>query len=217
MKHSEWAVIYKNEAALSFRQITNCSFSSSKWTEINGLSDFKHGDSDLLRDLSGPVETCGWMLRLVETCKDLFWSFESFKRPSKTYWDLLRPVGVCWDLLMPVNSGWDLSSPFEALRRLSRPVETCWDLLWPGETCWDLLRPVINRKGAFVHNFWFPATFISDKFWSDSRLRRSHNFWWHFRLSDTFGDTFSSIAWSSDTFGDTFWSIPIWRHFLLHQ
>ncbi len=30
------------------------------------------------------------------------------------------------------------------------------------------------RKSAFVHNFWFPATFITDKFWSDSQLRRSH-------------------------------------------
>ena len=50
----------------------------------------------------------------------------------------------------------------------------------------------IKKKSAFVHNFWFPATFITDKFWSDSRLRRSRNFWWHFRSSDTFGDTFSS-------------------------
>jgi hypothetical protein len=32
----------------------------------------------------------------------------------------------------------------------------------------------INKKSALVHNFWFPATFITDKFWSDSRLRRSH-------------------------------------------
>ncbi len=68
--------------------------------------------------------------------------------------------------------------------------------------------PFINRKSAFVHNFWFPATLITDKFWSDSRLRRSHNFWWYFRSSDTFGDTFSSIAWSSNTFGDTFASTP---------
>jgi hypothetical protein len=59
----------------------------------------------------------------------------------------------------------------------------------------------INRKSAFVHNFWFPATFINDKFWSDSRLRRSHR-------GDVLGDTFSSIDWSSDTFGDTFdWAI----------
>ena len=32
----------------------------------------------------------------------------------------------------------------------------------------------INRKSTFVHNFWFPATFINDKFWSDPPLRRSH-------------------------------------------
>ena len=32
----------------------------------------------------------------------------------------------------------------------------------------------INKKSTFIHNFWFPATFITDKFWSDSRLRRSH-------------------------------------------
>jgi hypothetical protein len=32
-----------------------------------------------------------------------------------------------------------------------------------------------NRRVAFVHNFWFPATFITDKFWSDPRLQRSHH------------------------------------------
>ena len=31
-----------------------------------------------------------------------------------------------------------------------------------------------NRRVSHVHNFWFPATFITDKFWSDPRLWRSH-------------------------------------------
>ena len=31
-----------------------------------------------------------------------------------------------------------------------------------------------NKRVAFIHNFWFPATFISDKFWSDPQLQRSH-------------------------------------------
>ena len=31
-----------------------------------------------------------------------------------------------------------------------------------------------DKRVAFVHNFWFPATFITDKFWSDPPLRRSH-------------------------------------------
>ncbi len=31
-----------------------------------------------------------------------------------------------------------------------------------------------NRRVPYVHDFWFPATFITDKFWSDPPLRRSH-------------------------------------------
>jgi hypothetical protein len=43
---------------------------------------------------------------------------------------------------------------------------------------WDKFLPnrwtFFNKRVAFVHNFWFPATFINDKFWSDPPLRRSH-------------------------------------------
>ncbi len=45
-----------------------------------------------------------------------------------------------------------------------------------------------NRRVLLVHNFWFPATFITDKFWSDPPLRRSH-----------LGDVFSILFhWSID-------------------
>ncbi len=46
----------------------------------------------------------------------------------------------------------------------------------------------LNRRAMFVHNFWFPATFITDKFWSDPPLLRSH-----------WGDVFSVLFhWSID-------------------
>ena len=47
-----------------------------------------------------------------------------------------------------------------------------------------------NKRVAFVHNFWFPATFITDKFWSDPPLRRSHR-------GDVFSILFQFIAPSS--------------------
>ena len=36
--------------------------------------------------------------------------------------------------------------------------------------CWTFF----NKRVTFVQNFWFPATFINNKFWSDPPLRRSH-------------------------------------------
>ncbi len=73
-----------------------------------------------------------------------------------------------------------------------------------------------NRRVTFVHNFRFPATFITDKFWSDLRLRRLHG-----------GDVFSilfhrlidraillvtlfhrSIDQAIRLFGDTFCTTP---------
>jgi hypothetical protein len=58
-----------------------------------------------------------------------------------------------------------------------------------------------NRRVSFVHNFWFPATFITDKFWSDPGLRRSHR-------GNVFRILFHRSIDRTITFGDTLCSNP---------